>query len=153
MTMLDDRAVASLRALVGEPGPGDVLGERFELREVIGEGGMGVVHRAWDREQAREVAVKVLRATGDDDDARFDRECNALGAVGHPCVVPYVARGTHDGVHWVAMEKLEGSTLARRLGRGPLGIADTMALGRRVADALANVHRSGITHRDVKPSN
>ncbi|HSO37132.1 MAG TPA: serine/threonine-protein kinase [Labilithrix sp.] len=151
--MLDDRAIAGLRALVAEPGAGDVLGDRFELREVIGEGGMGVVHGAWDREREREVAIKVLRATGEDDRARFDRERGALEGASHSCLVPYVASGTHQGVHWVAMDRLHGSTLAQRLLRGPLGIADTVALGRRIADALASVHRQGITHRDVKPSN
>ena len=154
MTMLDDRALAGLRAFVAEPGSGDVIGGRFELREVIGEGGMGVVHGAWDREGERDVAIKVLRATGDaDEQARFDRERAALDGAAHSCLVPYVASGTHEGVHWVAMEKLAGSTLASRLTRGPLGITDSVALGRRLADALACVHRAGITHRDVKPSN
>jgi serine/threonine protein kinase len=151
--MLDDRAVAGLRALVREPGPGDVLGDRFELREVIGEGGMGVVHAAFDRETSREVAVKVVRGDGGDG-ARFARECAVLAGVAHPAIVPYVARGTHEGMHWLAMDRLVGSTLAAALHRdGKLGIADTLALGRRVADALANAHHHGITHRDVKPSN
>ena len=153
VTVLDDRAVAALRALVREPGPGDVLGDRFELREVIGEGGMGVVHAAFDRETSREVAVKVVRGEGSDD-ARFARECAALAGVAHPAIVPYVARGTHEGVHWLAMDRLVGSTLASTLHRdGKLGIADTLALGRRVAEALAAAHRQRIAHRDVKPSN
>lgn len=117
MTMLDDRAIAGLRALVGEPGAGDVLGDRFELREVIGEGGMGAVYSAWDRARDREVAVKVLRASGDDDEARFDRECSSLAALAHPALVPYVARGMQQGIHWMAMERLVGSTLDRRRAR------------------------------------
>jgi eukaryotic-like serine/threonine-protein kinase len=151
VTLLDDRAVAGLRALVGDAaGPGDVLEERFELRERIGEGGMGVVWSAWDRVAEREVAVKIATSA---DDARFALEIDALENVSHPVLVPTIAEGRHDGARFFVMERLYGATLQERLARGRLSAPQAIALARRVADALAAVHLAGIAHRDVKPSN
>ena len=153
MRLLDDRAVAGLRALVSEPGAGDVLGGRFELREPIGEGAMGIVFAAWDREASREVAVKIVRANESDGDDRFEREAAALAKVAHPAVVRYVARGNEGGARFFVMDRLVGVTLAERLVRGRLTVRQTLALGRRIAEGLAAVHHEGLAHRDVKPSN
>ncbi len=153
MTLLDDRAVAGLRALASEPGSGDVLADRFELREPIGEGGMGIVFAAWDREASREVAVKIVRADDADGEERFEREAAALAKIAHPAIVRYVARGNENGARFFVMDRLVGVTLAERLARGRLTVRQTLALGRRIAEGLAAVHREGIAHRDVKPSN
>jgi eukaryotic-like serine/threonine-protein kinase len=146
--VLDDAAVDALCALAGEE-PEAVLGDRFELGPAVSEGAMGVIHRAWDREAEREVAVKRLRRDDPELRERLAREAAALAAVVHPAVVRLVGCGED----FVAMEWLEGESLARRLGRGPLPIGEAIALARQLALGLAAVHAAGIAHRDVKPAN
>lgn len=153
MTRVDDHVVTALRALVQEPGPGDVLDDRFELGELLGEGAMGVVYAAWDRETSREVAVKVALRQGGSDEARAAREAAALEKVTHPALVRFMVRGRCGDIPFFVMERVRGVTLAERLAQGPLAVASAVALGARLADALAAVHAAGITHRDVKPSN
>ncbi len=115
---------------------------------------MGTVYRARDRRSGRRVAIKVLDRATDDGVARFVREAQALAALEHPAIVAYIDHGAAaGGVHWLATEWLEGETLATRLERGRLTAEDTVALARRIADALAAVHARGIVHRDLKPSN
>src|SRR5262249_55180462 len=131
--------------------------ERFEILACVGAGGMGVVYSAMDLEQRRKVAIKVLPAAFCDDprrSRRFADEAAALAALGHPAVVRYVAHGTTpSGEPFLAMEWLEGEDLGERLRRGPLSVRETIALGARVAEALAVAHGRGIVHRDIKPSN
>jgi eukaryotic-like serine/threonine-protein kinase len=153
VSVIDDRAVQKLRAAVGEPGPGDVLQGRFELRSLIGEGGMGVVFSAWDRETDREVAVKVVRSGDEHAEMRLQREAAVLTQLSHPAVVRYIAVGTRGHSHFLVMERLVGCSLADKLSRGPLSVPDAVAIGRRVADGLGAVHRLGLAHRDIKPSN
>src|SRR5262245_25096113 len=99
---------------------------RFELREVAGSGGVGLVYRALDRWTGADVALKLLRRARDDDRARFEREARALAALSHPHVVRYIAHGTMaDGVPYLVMEWLAGETLAMRLERGPLSVAES----------------------------
>ncbi|MCA9584260.1 MAG: protein kinase [Myxococcales bacterium] len=152
---LGDGALRGLRAFLDEdgPGPGDVLADRFEVRQRIGEGGMGVVYAGFDRERGVEIAIKIVRSGGDHDEERFAREVGALVAVSHPAVVSCVAHGLHEGARYFVMERLRGCNLAERLRLGRLSVRETLALGRRLADALAEVHRTGIVHRDIKPSN
>jgi len=103
-------------------GPGDVVAERFELETIAGSGGMGTVFRARDRLTGDPVGLKVLRFSGELDVRRFAREARMLAEARHPGIVRYVAHGTTpDGEPWLAMEWLEGETLAQRLKREPLG--------------------------------
>ncbi len=133
-----------------------LLADRFELGAPLGTGGMGDVFRATDRRTGRAVAVKVLRSqdTEAPSAARFAAEIDVLAELAHPGIVAYVGHGvTDDGRPFLAMECLEGEVLTARLSRGPLSVADTLALVGRTADALHAAHRRGLVHRDVKPSN
>jgi serine/threonine-protein kinase len=115
---------------------------------------MASVYRARDRETGAAVALKVLHGHGSEQTERFEQEAELLAELSHPAVVRYIAHGsTPVGEHYLAMEWLDGETLEERVGRGPLTIAESVDLGRRVADALTSAHRRGIVHRDIKPSN
>ncbi len=130
---------------------GDVVAERFELKSLAGEGGMGSVWRALDRASNAAVALKVMR--GAQDAERFEREAALLAELAHPAIVRYLAHGRAGDELWVAMEWLEGEDLHARLARGPLGLGASVTLARRLAEALAAVHARGVVHRDVKPAN
>jgi hypothetical protein len=112
---------------------------------------MGEVHRARDRATGAVVALNRLTDLRARD--RFAREAEILARLDHPRVVRYVAHGEDELGPWLAMEWLDGETLAARLRRGPLGPDETLALATAAAEALAAVHRLGVIHRDVKPSN
>ncbi|WP_437291340.1 serine/threonine-protein kinase [Sorangium sp. So ce406] len=151
MTFLDDAGVGRLVSLAAEP---EVVAGRFEIEALLGEGGMGVVFEAWDREAHRSVALKLLRDVDEAAGARFDREAEALAALSHPGIVGHVAHGsTALGERYLAMERLVGVTLAERLAEGPLGVRDAARVGHGVAAALAAAHERGLVHRDIKPSN
>jgi tetratricopeptide (TPR) repeat protein len=138
-------------------GRGDLVDDRFLVEDLVASGGMGAVHRAVDQRTGAVVALKVLR--GGDRSApmareRFLREARVLAQLSHEAIVGYVAHGfVRDGSPFLAMQWLDGQTLSQRLERGPLTVADTLVVGRRVADALEHAHSMGIVHRDVKPSN
>ncbi|MEZ5411186.1 MAG: protein kinase [Acidimicrobiales bacterium] len=124
----------------------------------IGYGGFAEVYRARQINLNRDVAVKVLRASGADERARmrFTRECHAVGAVsGHPNIVGVHEGGfTDDGRAYLVMELCPGGSLADRLAAtGPLGAAEVIDIGAKIAKALAVAHAAGVVHRDVKPGN
>jgi tetratricopeptide (TPR) repeat protein len=115
---------------------------------------MGSVYRARDRTTGGVVAVKILKTSNQEGVRRFEREARILARLAHPGIVGYVAHGeTGDGDLFLAMEWLEGESLATRLSLRGLSLSESIALGRRVAAALGFAHASGIVHRDVKPSN
>ncbi len=151
MSFVDDARVQRLVALAAEP---EVVAGRFEIGALIGEGGMGRVFEAWDRAGQRSVALKLVSDLDEAMSARFEREAAALGMLSHPGIVGYVAHGsTAAGERYLAMERLEGVTLAARLAHGPLGVGDAARVGHGVAAALAAAHGLGLVHRDIKPSN
>jgi hypothetical protein len=135
--------------------PQGPIGRRFVPLALARSGGMGRVYRARDLSDGSTVALKVLVARGSRDVARFEQEAALLSALVHPAIVRYVAHGKGEhGEDFLAMEWLEGETLAERLGRGArLDLGETMALAERAAGALSVAHARGVVHRDIKPSN
>ncbi|WP_433798481.1 serine/threonine-protein kinase [Actinomycetospora sp. CA-084318] len=140
-------------------GPADpvVLGDRYELVELLGRGGMAEVHRAHDRDLGRVVAVKLLPEDrrGDDTDARRLRdEARAAAVLSHPHVIAVHDVGSSPHGVYVVMEMITGRTwgdTVRELGRP--GLVETARVGAAVASALAHAHEHGIVHRDVNPNN
>ncbi|MDP2315200.1 MAG: serine/threonine-protein kinase, partial [Pseudomonadota bacterium] len=130
---------------------------RWRLHDLLGQGGAGVVYRAWDTLLDRAVALKVLPGgvlAGPNAVARFHREARAAGQLDVPGVVRVLdVGGTPDGALWIAMELVEGPSLADVRADGPLSPARAARFVRAVAETLAVVHRAGLAHRDVKPSN
>lgn len=134
---------------------GAVIGGRFEIEARVGAGGMGIVYRARDGEQGGSpVALKVLRDKSLGSSQRFEREVAILGRLGHPGIVGLVAHGVTDGgAPYLAMEWVEGDTLARAARGDGLTAAEVVRVGRAMAEALGAAHAAGVVHRDVKPSN
>jgi serine/threonine protein kinase len=128
---------------------------RYKVARKIGEGGMGVVYEARDERLERSVAVKTMTALAADDTARkrFWREARAAAAVNHPNVCQLYEIGEDGGELFIAMELLAGESLADRLKRGPLSLADALPIGLGMLAALEALHARGIVHRDLKPSN
>jgi serine/threonine-protein kinase len=133
-----------------------VLGP-YRLEAVLGQGAMGVVYLAEHRRLQRKVALKILRPelTGDDlFRKRFLREARAAAAVEHENLVPIVEAGALGGRDYLAAAYVAGESLGQRLAaRGPLPVEDLLRLVGELAAALEALHRSGLIHRDVKPSN
>lgn len=137
--------------------PGDTLAGRYQLQEQVATGGVGQVWQARDTVLARTVAIKVLLSRSTEQPgfaARFLDEARTLAALDHPGVVGAYDFGEQDGAAYLVMAYVEGEPLqALMTSRGRLSAAETMAVVARVAHALDAVHRAGIVHRDVKPSN
>jgi serine/threonine-protein kinase len=127
------------------------------VHERLGSGGQSLVFRAEHVESGSEVALKILSASGLDDSdarARLRREQRALTTLRHPNIVRVVGEGEETAGHYLAMELLAGETLnALVRARGPLPSSEVVSVGLAIASALDAVHRAGIVHRDVKPSN
>jgi ABC-type branched-subunit amino acid transport system substrate-binding protein/streptogramin lyase len=138
------------------PGVGSTFG-RFRIEAVLGRGGMGVVHRAFDEQLQRRIALKLL-AAGLADDRRFRerflRESRLAAAIEHPAIVPIYDAGEIGGLLFIAMRYVAGSDLATILrAEGALEPQRAVALVAQLADALDAAHAQGLIHRDVKPSN
>lgn len=135
--------------------PGSRLG-RYEVVAHIGSGGMGEVYRARDLHLDRAVALKTIApAYAPDPSAqpRFERERRLMATLEHPHICRLLDAGREAGVDFLAMELLEGESLAARLRRGPLPVPAAIGCAIEIADALAYAHRHAIVHRDLKPAN
>ncbi|MGE0787011.1 MAG: protein kinase [Sandaracinaceae bacterium] len=146
---MDDEVLRRLRAP-----PEGTIDARFELLDEAGTGGMGTVYRARDLKRGGLVALKVLAPTEAADVERFHRERAILAELSHPAIVGYVDAGTTDDDEpYLAMEWLDGESLAQRLARGPLPWREAVVMGARVAAGLEAAHERGVIHRDLKPNN
>jgi serine/threonine protein kinase len=128
----------------------------YEIQAPLGAGGMGEVYRARDTRLGRDVAIKVLPAhlcSSPDLRQRLDREAKAISSLNHPHICTLYDVGSQDGVDFLVMEHLEGETLADRLHRGAMPLAEALKTAIEIADALAKAHARGIVHRDLKPAN
>ena len=135
--------------------PGSRLGP-YEIVAPAGAGGMGVVYKARDTRLDRTVAVKVLPASLAADPLfreRFDREARTISSLNHPHICTLYDVGIEASGSYLVMEYLEGETLADRLAKGPLPLAQTLDIGLQIGDALDKAHKRGIIHRDLKPGN
>jgi len=133
---------------------GRIVGDRFELEQLAGRGGMGTVYRARDRATGSHAAIKILRdETTPEHRERFVREARVMSELTHPAFVRFLAYEASGETPFLAMEWLEGEDLAQRLQRGGLGVGETIRMITRVAAALGAAHARGIVHRDIKPSN
>ena len=129
----------------------------YDLQEVIGRGGMGVVHRALRVVDGVEVAVKLLNANLSDDEViadRFSREAHALAAFDHEHVLRLLESGiTPHGRLFLVTELAAGGDLARRIQSQTLTLDECARIFREILEAIAEAHRQGILHRDIKPAN
>jgi serine/threonine protein kinase len=139
------------KPVVVAPLPRILLG-KLELQERLGDGGMGLVYRALDRVLERSVAVKTLPRVSQGATERLRQEARSMAAVSHPAVAVIYGVESWQGLPFLVVEHLAGGTLARRL-RFPWPVAQALRLGIELADALDAIHRRGLLHRDVKPSN
>ena len=137
---------------------GELLGGRYRLGSVLGEGGFGLVYEGLDEQTGEGVAVKLLHAHLVDVQEvvkRFRREAALITSLRHPNIVEVRDSGTtDDGAMFLVMERLRGRELSTRLiAEGPLSIGDTVRIVQSACDALFAVHQAGIVHRDLKPDN
>lgn len=136
---------------------GELIGERYELKEVVGAGGMSTVYCAYDSLLERHVALKILHDRYTDDDEyveRFRHEARAVAQLSHPNIVTVIDRGEQGGRQFIVFELVDGENLKELVERtGPLPVRRVLALGLDIARALAFAHASGLIHRDVKPQN
>src|SRR6266567_749827 len=135
--------------------PGVSLGP-YEIQSPLGAGGMGEVYRARDTRLDRTVAVKILPehlSEAPEAKERFAREARAISSLSHPNICHLYDVGEQDGISYLVMEYLEGETLADRLRKGPLSLAQVLKVGAEICDGLEKAHRNGVIHRDLKPAN
>ena len=128
----------------------------YEITGAVGAGGMGEVYRARDTRLGRDVAIKVLPEAFAKDATlkeRFEREAKTISSLNHPNICTLYDVGHQNGTDFLVMELLEGESLAERLGKGALPVAETLRIGMEMSDALERAHRQGIVHRDLKPGN
>ncbi|OCB12962.1 protein kinase [Mycolicibacterium porcinum] len=132
------------------------LGGRYELRGVLGRGGMAEVHDGWDTRLSRPVAVKLLYPALAADEVtrrRFENEARAAAALNHPNIVAIHDSGEDHGTPYIVMERLPGPTLAEEIAAGPLSADRVRWVLSDLLGALTAAHDSGILHRDIKPGN
>ena len=138
--------------------PGTLFANRYEVKEVLGTGGMGVVYRAFDRKLQEAVAIKTLRPESLAGDGvaleRFKQEIRLARKIAHRNVVRTYDLGEVNGTYYLTMEYVEGTSLKQLIGvRGQLPLPVTLTIGKQLCRALEVAHEQGIIHRDIKPQN
>ncbi len=143
-------ARGQLRSLVGQQIAA------YKVVSLLGAGGMGEVYRAVDSRLNRTVAIKRLPShlsLRPDLRKRFEREARTISNLNHPHICTLYDIGQQDGFDFLVMEYLDGQTLAERLKTGSLSLAQVLQYSAQISDALAQAHRQGVVHRDLKPGN
>jgi serine/threonine protein kinase len=143
------------RMCCGELRVGGRLG-RYEIRAILGRGGMGAVYRAYDAQLDREVALKIPRfdpAAEPELLERFIREARVAARIRHPHVCPVYDAGRVEGVPYLTMALIDGGSLEDRVREGVTPPRDAIEMVRKLAAGLEAIHLSGMVHRDIKPSN
>ena len=154
-----DTMPTAVRAVGGEPlRPGATFAGRYEVKEILGAGGMGVVYRAFDRELQEPVAIKTLRpealAGGSAALERFKQEIRLARRIAHRNVVRTYDLGEQNGMYYLTMEYVEGTSLKQLItSRGKLPVSVTLTVGKQLCRALEVAHAEGVIHRDIKPQN
>ena len=144
----DERTVVPLRS-------GSRFGD-YEITGFIASGAMGDVYQARDTRLGRDAALKVLPAavvSDPDRRARFEREARTLASLTHPHIATIYGVEEADGISALALELVDGETLADRIARGRLPVDEALRIARQIAEALETAHEHGIVHRDLKPAN
>lgn len=142
----------------GAPQPGEVFDGRYEIKGVLGVGGMGVVYRAWDRELKEPVAIKMLLAetmrTEPQALERLKQEIKLARRIAHRNVVRTYDLGEVRGLYYITMEFVEGQSLKQVIvARGSLPVPVVLTIGKQLCRALQVAHEEGVIHRDIKPQN
>ncbi len=136
---------------------GKIFAERYEVIEELGKGGMGSVYRVFDRKVQEEVALKLLKSVIAGDKSIIDRFRNELKLarkISHRNVCRMYDLGEEEGSHFITMEYVRGEDLKHSIARmGPLSIGKAISIAKQVCHGLAEAHRSGVIHRDLKPQN
>ncbi len=134
---------------------GQTLGH-YRIEGKLGEGGMGLVYRAFDTHLDRPVAIKILRAdatTSLERKRRFAQEAKAASALNHPNIIHIYDISSSGDTDFIVMEFVAGKTLQQLIGKNGLPLRDTLKYSIQIADALTRAHSAGIVHRDLKPAN
>src|SRR6266446_10226564 len=128
----------------------------YEITSHLGTGGMGEVYQATDSKLGRSVAIKLLpEAFTHDADraARFEREARVLASLNHPNIAAIYGVEESGGRKFLVMELVGGETLAERISRSQISVAETLGIAVQIAEALEAAHEKGVVHRDLKPAN
>ncbi len=135
---------------------GQIIKERYEIVEILGEGGMAFVYKARDKQLQRDVAIKTLKPNYVNQEKfvdRFRREAQTAANLNHPNIVQIFDWGIEDEPYFV-MEYIEGNTLTSIIsGNRTVGLNDILYIGSQVANGLKEAHKRGLVHRDIKPGN
>ncbi len=152
-----EAATRAVEAPLGGLQSGSVLMDRFEIKRLLGAGGMGAVYLADDRSLGEQVALKTIGANiSEDPDAadRFRREVGAARKISHKNVIRIHDLGEDQGLLFISMEYFPGQTLAQLMAqRGLLSLPEALRLLDSICDGLAAAHEAGVVHRDLKPAN
>jgi serine/threonine protein kinase len=128
---------------------------RYAITGTLGEGGMGVVYSARDEQLGRTVAIKMIKGAVQQPEARerLFREARSAASVNHPAVCQLYEIGEHQGALFIAMELLQGESLATRIARGPMPLGEAVSIALGILSGIDALQRQGLVHRDLKPSN